>query len=518
MSEDWQPPGPESYSPREERAPIGRAVAGLLLLGVIGLGAIWLAMTVLVPKELPTQEPRESEQSASTDTPKPAEDDGRLSEAEAWIRALEMDTLEGYREYLALFPNGRNAPAAQAEIDVYDDAAWDIALQRNTIAGFEDYLEAWPEGRHASEARERIEAMQAEADAIAEDAAERASQEAADWETASRENTIESYGRYLTKHPAGPNADEAQRRINRIQAEAADRAAWQQAQSLGNIPGYEAYLSAFPSGAFVMQATAAIEALRPSPGRTFKDCDTCPLMVSLPSGQASLGAAAGEALARPSEGPARPVIIPGLFAMSVHEVTFDDWRACVSDGACSAPGDNGWGAGRRPVINVSWDDAQAYVSWLSDKTGQRYSLPSEAQWEYAARGGESGAYVGGSLVGLCAFANGASSESGVPWANGDCADPAADRTMPVGTLSANAFGLRDMIGNVAEWTLDCNTLNLRDAPTDGSADLRGSCGQRAVRGGSWFSGPADLRFAARSMQRRGDRNDFTGFRLVRQIP
>ena len=103
------------------------------------------------------------------------------------------------------------------------------------------------------------------------------------------------------------------------------------------------------------------------------------------------------------------------------------------------------------------------------------------------------------------------------WANGECRDPAAASTLPVGALAPNGFGLRDMLGNVAEWTLDCNTLNLRDAPSDGSADMRGSCGQRAVRGGSWFSGPRDMRYTARLMQRTGDSNDFTGVRVVRAI-
>lgn len=146
-----------------------------------------------------------------------------------------------------------------------------------------------------------------------------------------------------------------------------------------------------------------------------------------------------------------------------------------------------------------------------------YALPSEAQWEYAARAGDTGIFAGGSAAALCAFANGAAQESGLKWANTACTDPAADRTLPVGMLGANKFGVKDMIGNVAEWTLDCNTLNLRDAPTNGKADQRGSCNQRVVRGGSWFSGPADLRFSARLMQRRGDSNDFTGFRVVRKI-
>jgi len=213
------------------------------------------------------------------------------------------------------------------------------------------------------------------------------------------------------------------------------------------------------------------------------------------------------------------VTFGNMFAMSVTEVTFAQWEACVSGGGCAArPKDNGWGGGNRPVINVSWDDAQKYSTWLSGKTGMSYSLPSEAQWEFAARGGESGALAGGSPTALCAFANGAGQESGLSWANSACTDPASDRTLPVGMLGANKFGLKDMIGNVGEWTMDCNTLNLRDAPVDGSPDLRGSCNQRVVRGGSWFSGPADLRYAARLMQRRGDSNDFTGFRVVRKVP
>ena len=143
-------------------------------------------------------------------------------------------------------------------------------------------------------------------------------------------------------------------------------------------------------------------------------------------------------------------------------------------------------------------------------------MPTEAQWEYAARAGDNTPLIGGSAAAICAFANGAGQESGLRWANGACTDPAVDRTLPTGMLGANKFGVKDVIGNVAEWTQDCNTLNLRDAPTDGSADSRGSCNQRVVRGGSWFSGPADLRYAGRLMQRRGDSNDFTGFRVVRK--
>ncbi|MGB6319397.1 MAG: SUMF1/EgtB/PvdO family nonheme iron enzyme, partial [Litorimonas sp.] len=295
-------------------------------------------------------------------------------------------------------------------------------------------------------------------------------------------------------------------------------AAWQAAEAAATADAYQQYLTSFPQGAFVAQAIAALERLRPAVGRVFSDCDACPSMTVLPGGNDTLGALDADDAARANEKPARPVNFGTPFAIGVREVTFAEYDACVAAGGCNArPDDGGWGRGSRPVINVAFADAQGYASWLSQQTGFTYTLPTEAQWEYAARAGADDIYPGGSLAALCAFANGASAETGVAWANAACTDPGVGRTLPVGTLSANGFGLRDMVGNVAEWTLDCNTLNLRDAPVDGSADARGSCGQRIVRGGSWFSGPDDLRYSARTALRRGDRNDFTGFRVVRRL-
>lgn len=518
----WTPPAPETaHNIRTERAPWFRWVISALLIGVIIIGALWLVARVVTPQnipttpivDLPTQDALEKEVVK------------RSSDDEAWVRALEKDTLEGYREYLELFPEGKHKDEAQDEINTYDNRAWAIAEERQTLVGYEDYLEDWPEGLHASMAREKIDEIKARAEAIAKDAAERAAKDAADWDEAALENTIDSYGAYLNKQPRGKWVGEAQKRIDAIKADqassaarAADNQAWEAARTANRADSYQQYLGSFPQGAHVAKAIAAIEQLKPAAGRTFQDCDTCPLMVSLAGGTANLGAHSDDDGARPNEAPKRPVTFSGLFAMSVHEVTFNEWNECVSAGGCTTrPQDNGWGQGTRPVINVTWDDAQDYATWLSQKTGLSYALPSEAQWEYGARAGETGLYAGGSLTAICAFANGAGQESGLGWANTECRDLSSDRTQPVGLLSANPFGLKDMIGNVAEWTLDCNTLNLRDAPTNGDADQRGSCNQRVVRGGSWFSGPADLRFAARLMQRRGDSNDFTGFRVVRKI-
>ncbi len=495
----------------EERPPVIRWLIGFLALAMIVIAAIWLVLKVITPANVPTVEKPQKPKEEVAEQKKTSDD-------EAWVRALEKDTLDGYREYLSAFPNGKYKKPAQDRINAYDHKAWARAERRNTIAGYEDYLKYWKQGLHADKARERIAQMKADIEAAKKDAAERAQRERVDWERAAKINTIESYNNYLAKHPAGKNAQEARNRIDRLKTANADESAWQAAKTANTANAYQQYLTSFPQGKYTAQAIAAIDNLRPKAGKTFKDCNNCPTMVSIPAGTATLGAGGGDINARPNEKPARPVTFANMFAISVTEITFNDWQACVSGGVCKEiKNDNGWGRGRRPVINVSWDDAQNYIAWLSKTTGHNYSLPSEAQWEYVARGGDNSIYIGGSPKALCAFANGAGSESGLKWANNECSDPAPDRTMPTGSLSANNFGVKDIIGNVAEWTLDCNTLNLRDAPTDGSADGRGSCSQRVTRGGSWFSGAKDLRYTARLMQRRGDRNDFTGFRVVRKI-
>ena len=512
---DWQPPKPE-YDVRDERAPWGRWLVSAIFIGAIIIGAVWLASKVIVPKDVPVD--IVAEENLTTPEPETVKEEKKTTDDEAWVRALEKDTLEGYREYLDAFPEGKHKDDAQARIDAYDKGDWATAEQRDTIAGYEDYLESWPEGLHESKARERIAQMKAAAEARRKDAAERARQDQADWETAAGTNTVPAYEGYLSKHPTGKYETEARTRIETLKASAADDAAWEAAKTANRADSYQQYLTSFPQGVHVPKAIAALEKLRPAAGREFQDCAACPTMVTLASGNAQLGAGDNETDAKPNEKPKRPVTFSDMFAIGVTEVTFAQYDACVAAGGCSGrPSDNGWGRGSRPVINVSWDDAQKYAAWLSSTTGFSYALPSEAQWEYAARAGDSGAYAGGSLAAICAFANGAAQESGLRWANDQCTDLSSDRTLPAGNLSQNKFGLRDMIGNVGEWTLDCNTLNLRDAPTDGKADQRGSCNQRVVRGGSWFSGPADMRYASRLMQRRGDSNDFTGFRVVRKI-
>ena len=235
----------------------------------------------------------------------------------------------------------------------------------------------------------------------------------------------------------------------------------------------------------------------PAPGTEFSDCDVCPRMVVVPAGTFTMGSAVSEEGRNDDEGPQHSVTIPTPFAVGVFEVTFTEWDACVSGGGCggSAAADEGWGRGNRPVINVSWDDAQAYVSWLSERTGAHYRLLSEAEWEYAARAGTRTArYWGESDADQCGYANGYNDY-------GSCSD-GHRFTAPVGSFDPNAFGLYDVLGNVAEWTQDC---------------LNEPCYRRVSRGGAWSSLPEELRSASRS----GPFSDMgfwqVGFRVARTI-
>jgi formylglycine-generating enzyme required for sulfatase activity len=190
-------------------------------------------------------------------------------------------------------------------------------------------------------------------------------------------------------------------------------------------------------------------------------------------------------------------------------VTFADWDACVSVGGCAQEGrasDAGWGRGRQPVIYVSWDDAQAYVAWLSKMTGKAYRLLTEAEWEYAARAGTTTAYFWGDEIGK----NNANC--------GGCGSQWDGRqTAPAGSFAPNAFGLYDMLGKVFEWVEDCSHDNYNGAPTDGSAWTAGDCKSRVVRGGSWGINPQYLRAAYRDGVTTGARLSSLGFRVGRTL-
>ena len=245
-------------------------------------------------------------------------------------------------------------------------------------------------------------------------------------------------------------------------------------------------------------------------GQEFRDCDVCPEMVVLPSGSYRMGSPASEQGRRENEGPVHEVTIAASFALGKYEVTYEEWDACVRDGGCprgdGVADDEGWGRGRRPVMNVSWGNAQRYVRWLSGRTGKAYRLPSESEWEYAARSGTGTAYGWGGEIGV-GRAN--------CWGCGSQWD--GEQTAPVGSFASNEWGLHDMHGNVLEWVEDCWNGNYAGSPRDGGAWRSGDCFERVLRGGSWDLRPSDLRAANRHRAASVVRNDNGGFRVVRTL-
>ena len=253
----------------------------------------------------------------------------------------------------------------------------------------------------------------------------------------------------------------------------------------------------------------------PGADPTYRDCPSCPRMVDVPAGSFNMGSPAGEALRGSDEGPRRRVTFARPFAIGVREVTHDEWAACVADGGCGghSPSDYGFGAGERPVGDVTWSQARAYAAWLAEETGAPYRLPTEAEWEYAARAGTTRPFHTGATISTSQ----ANYDGTRPaYGNGRAGEDRA-KTVPVGSFPANAFGLRDAHGNVAEWVADCHAENYRGAPTDGSGVEASDCAARVVRGGSWRDGPEELRSANRTARAPGQPGDTVGFRVARDL-
>lgn len=273
-----------------------------------------------------------------------------------------------------------------------------------------------------------------------------------------------------------------------------------------------------------------------SSGRVFRDTlsdgASGPEMVVVPAGRFLMGSPEGEKGRQITEGPQVEITISKPFAVGIYELTWEEWEACVAKRGCednSGKGssatpdpewssDAGYGRGTRPVINVSWEDAEAYVKWLSAETGEAYRLLSEAEWEYAARAGSTGRFSWGDAEPTCKVRQANTANFNGPHSVGLLAGCNGRRTEPVGFSAPNAFGLYDMHGNVREWTKDCFHVDLAGIPTDGSPWVtecaRGGEGN-VFRGGSFTGGVDQMRSAARQATHRREVN--MGFRIAREL-
>jgi formylglycine-generating enzyme required for sulfatase activity len=297
---------------------------------------------------------------------------------------------------------------------------------------------------------------------------------------------------------------------------------------------------------FEPQADAIEVVSQHKPGTVLRDGENCPEMVVIAAGEFMMGSPKDEEGRWDNEGPQHKVKIARAFALGRYAVTVGEFRRFVaasayeteaegkpSEGLATLVDDKwDWSKGkswrdpgfpqddRHPVVGVSWNDALAYARWLAKETGKTYRLPSEAEWEYAARAGTTTShYWGDEPNQACRYANVAdrTAKAKFPgWTIHDC-DDGYVYTAPVGSFQPNAFGLYDMIGNVWEWTQDCWNESYQGAPTDGSAWGMGDCGRRVVRGGSWGDEPQNCRCANRGWVEPGGRVSNLGFRLARTL-
>jgi formylglycine-generating enzyme required for sulfatase activity/serine/threonine protein kinase len=371
-------------------------------------------------------------------------------------------------------------------------------------------------------------------------------QDDAAWAEAESANTVAAYSAY-TKQSFATTARKAE--ANQLIARL-ERAGEQERQRL-------AKLEADRKAKAESDRLAKLEAVGKQypPGREFKDCSDCPEMVVIPTGTFRMGDLSGDGDAK--EKPVHSVSVPS-FAVGRYEVTMNQFRTFVNatsyktdaekEGSCYSlvkGRDPAWsdtsgmswrnasvsgvGAkpfelkqkGDHPVTCISFNDAKAYIDWLEKKTGKAYRLPSESEWEYAARAGTTTKWWWGNSDALqCGAANGLDETKfpdGGGWSvNANCNDGYLF-TSPIGSFKANAFGLYDTAGNVWEWTQDCWNESYAGAPSDGSAWTRGDCDRRVLRGGSWISAPGYLRSAIRDRGSASSRYSYFGFRVAQDL-
>ena len=472
-----------------------------------------------------------------------AQRDEQMADDAAFSKAQKAGTSAAFDEYLSTRPGGRHAEEAQrlmaqakAREDA-DDAAYAQAHKAGTSKAYGEYLSLYPKGRHSEQARRLM--VEAKAQEDADDAA---------YEQALKERTSAALKEYfsINRHPQGRHYEEARRKYTQLKAEEEeDDAAFAKASSAGTPAAYAKYLSEYPKGRRAQEArrlkTQIEELIRKWPaGKAFRDCPDCPEMVAYPAGSFMMGSPAEDKGGNPDERPPHRVMIAKPFAVGKYEVTKSEFGAFARASGRPASGNcrlydsfsRKWKLGEDitwrepgfeqsefdPVVCVSWDDAKAYVKWLSGKTGQEYRLLSEAEWEYAAR------------VGPKTKRNPLTEYFGASWGHDKVLDAnyrtncygcisfwGGERTAPVGSFQAIRFGLYDVHGNVREWVEDCWNPSHAGAPPNGSARTSGDCSRRVVRGGSWFDEPGFLRTANRERNPAKNRDNIIGFRVARTL-
>ena len=348
----------------------------------------------------------------------------------------------------------------------YELTFWESIKDSTHASDYEAYLQAYPKGRFAALARARIERLRVAAPKI-EATPERAAPTPVP--KAPQERV-----RPVTKAPP-----------ERTRPAPATKASQEQAPPASPTP---------PLPEKSPTVAAAVS--------EFKDCPACPVLIKLP-GRASF--MMGSNSDDPSEKPAHQVSISAPFAIGKYEVSVEQWNACADANACPRVATD-TASKNSPARDVSWDNAQQYVNWLSKVSGKPYRLPTEAEWEYAARGGTSTRYWWGEQM---RTGNANCKDCGQPWRQ--------DGPANIGSFAANPYGLYDMNGSAWEWVSDCWHNSYKGAPSDGRAWDEPNCLVRVIRGGSWREGASYMASSTRFKYAASVRHSQNGFRVARDL-
>ncbi|MGP0094672.1 MAG: SUMF1/EgtB/PvdO family nonheme iron enzyme [Xanthobacteraceae bacterium] len=420
--------------------------------------------------------------------------------------------------------------------DPPDEIEWSI-IERTTDTDIIDkFIARFPQSAVRPRAEARLAELRKQNEGHGADA-----QDSVVWVFIEGTSEAKQYDAFLKRFPNSPLAELARRKLAELQDRATKVAAAAAAQpavgpvamaterSLGPM-AVRGLPSGAPSGSSTRpcamtvsrspQGLSVSEECALKPKDVFKECAKCPEMVVVPAGSFSMGSADAEQEKGSDEGwlresPQHTVAISRQFAVGRFAVTFEEWDACVADGGCNGykPTDQGWGRERRPVINVSWNDAKAYVAWISKKTGKTYRLLTEAEREYVTRAGTTTPFWWGDAI-----STGKANYDGSYAYAGGPKGIFRGMTFPVDSFEPNPFGLYQVHGNVLDWVEDCLHDTYQGAPADGSAwTAGGDCNRRVMRGGAWSFDPRGVRSAARYSTGLDRRLLVGGFRLARTL-
>ncbi|MFP3569554.1 SUMF1/EgtB/PvdO family nonheme iron enzyme [Paraburkholderia sp. SIMBA_030] len=322
------------------------------------------------------------------------------------------------------------------------------------------------------------------------------------WNSIKDSNYPSDYEAYLKAYPNGRFAALAHARIDRLRAAAPASAAPPEHPRAAATPTPVAPAPASSSAPITAPTAAQKPAARPANANESRDCATCPIMIPVPAGSFSMGSNTDD----PSEKPVHHVTIGAPFAIGKYAVTVEQWNACANANACQKLTPETNSVKNAPARDLSWDDAQQYVRWLSKVTGKTYRLPTEAEWEYADRGGTATQYWWGDQM---RKGNANCKDCGEPWHK--------EGPESVGSFAPNPLGLYDMNGGVWEWVGDCWHNSYQNAPADGRAWDTPGCEMRVIRGGSWREGANYMLSATRFKYSAGVRQSQDGFRVVKEL-